>query len=60
MVRVAIPYGKPLLTIVSAIKSGNRQDAKECLDIAARGLVKTHYQLRGMNEVTDVSRERYL
>jgi propanol-preferring alcohol dehydrogenase len=42
------------LTITS-VKSGNRLDAKECLEIAARGLVKTQYQLRKMNELTDVS-----
>ncbi|KUJ19818.1 alcohol dehydrogenase [Mollisia scopiformis] len=42
---------------IFAIKSGNRQDAKECLDIAARGLVKTHYKLRGMDELTAIFHE---
>jgi alcohol dehydrogenase, propanol-preferring len=40
-----------------AIKSGNRLDAKECLEIAARGLVKTHYQLRKMEDLTDIFTE---
>jgi propanol-preferring alcohol dehydrogenase len=39
---------------VFAVKTGNRLDAKECLDIAAAGLVKTHYQLRKMDELTQV------
>lgn len=43
-----------VLMIWVAIKSGNRLDAKECLEIAARGLVKTHYQLRKMEDLTDI------
>jgi len=42
---------------IFAIKAGNRQEAKECLDIAARGLVKTHYKLRGMDSLTDIFNE---
>lgn len=40
---------------VFAIKFGNWLEAKECLNIATRGLVKTQYQLRKMDELTDVS-----
>jgi propanol-preferring alcohol dehydrogenase len=39
----------------AGVKAGNRQDAKECLDFAARGLVKAHYQLRPMESLTEVS-----
>jgi len=46
------------LKCVAALKSGNRQDAKECLEIAARGLIKTHYQLRPMDTLTKVSYTR--
>lgn len=42
---------------IFAIKSGNRLDAKECLEIAARGLVKTQFQLRKMEELTNVFTE---
>ncbi|KAF8851330.1 NAD(P)-binding protein [Acephala macrosclerotiorum] len=42
---------------IFAIKSGNRLDAKECLEIAARGLVKTHYQLRKMESLTEIFSE---
>lgn len=41
------------LTIM-AIKAGNRLDVKECLELAAQGHVKTHYKLRGMDELTEV------
>jgi len=44
------------LTILG-VKAGNRQDAKECLDFAARGLVKAHYQLRPMESLTEVFKE---
>jgi propanol-preferring alcohol dehydrogenase len=30
---------------------------RECLDIGARGLVKTHYQLRPMDSVTGIFKE---
>ncbi|KAG5638339.1 hypothetical protein H0H81_000582 [Sphagnurus paluster] len=33
---------------------GNRQDAKEAIDIAARGGVKCHYAVRKANELQDV------
>ena len=34
---------------------GNRTDAIECLDFAARGIVKTHFRLEKMENLTDVS-----
>jgi D-arabinose 1-dehydrogenase-like Zn-dependent alcohol dehydrogenase len=40
---------------VFAIKSGNRLEAKEALDIVAAGHVTTHYELRKMDELTQVS-----
>jgi alcohol dehydrogenase, propanol-preferring len=40
--------------MIVGIKSGSRQDARECLEIAARGLVKTRYQLRAMDSLTKV------
>ncbi|KAK6222378.1 hypothetical protein LQW54_001078 [Pestalotiopsis sp. IQ-011] len=42
---------------IFANKSGNRIEAKECLDIAARGLVKTHYELRPMQDLTAIFEE---
>ena len=41
---------------IFALKTGNRQEAKECLEMVARGLVKTEYKLRPMEDVTKVSR----
>ncbi|KAL1959285.1 hypothetical protein VTO42DRAFT_2472 [Malbranchea cinnamomea] len=38
-------------------KVGNRLDASECIDIAARGLVKTHFQLRKMEELSEIFEE---
>jgi propanol-preferring alcohol dehydrogenase len=43
----------------AGMKSGSRQEAKECLDIAASGLVKTRYQLRSMDSLTQVSKRNY-
>lgn len=34
---------------------GNRRDAIECLDFAARGIVKTHFRLEKMENLTEVS-----
>ncbi|KIW03502.1 uncharacterized protein PV09_05269 [Verruconis gallopava] len=39
---------------IMAIKTGNRLEAKESLDIVAAGRVKTHYQLRKMDELTQI------
>lgn len=41
------------MTIVAS-KSGNRLEAKECLDIAAVGKIKTHFELRPMDNLTEV------
>lgn len=40
---------------VFALKAGNQQEAKQCLEIAASGKVKTRYQVRKMEELTQVS-----
>ena len=40
---------------VIALKSGNRLEAKECLEMVGRGLVKTEYKLRPMEDLTKVS-----
>ncbi|KAF4461009.1 alcohol dehydrogenase [Fusarium albosuccineum] len=39
---------------IIATKTGNRLDAQECLDIAKDGGVKTHYQLRRMESLTNI------
>ncbi|CAO2648771.1 Nn.00g097200.m01.CDS01 [Neocucurbitaria sp. VM-36] len=39
---------------IFAIKTGNRAEAKEALEIAARGLVKSHFQLRRMEDLTTI------
>ncbi|KAL7934740.1 GroES-like protein [Trichoderma chlorosporum] len=44
------------LKIISA-KTGNRVDVKECLNLAARGLVNCCYQIRKMDELTEVFEE---
>ncbi|UKZ55776.1 hypothetical protein TrVGV298_009600 [Trichoderma virens] len=44
------------LRIISA-KTGNRVDVKECLSLAARGFIKCHYQIRKMNELTNVFKD---
>ena len=33
---------------------GNRQDAIDVLDLAARGIIKVHYELRSLDELTQV------
>jgi propanol-preferring alcohol dehydrogenase len=47
-----------LMNDYAALKSGNRQEAKECLEMVARGLVKTEYKLRPMEDLTRVSADR--
>ncbi|CAI6089441.1 unnamed protein product [Clonostachys chloroleuca] len=42
---------------IFASKSGNRLEAKECLDIAAVGKIKTHYELRPMDNLTEVFKD---
>ncbi|TQN66614.1 Alcohol dehydrogenase 2, partial [Colletotrichum shisoi] len=39
---------------IFGVKTGSRLEAKECLEIAARGSVKTHVQLRRMRSLTKV------
>ncbi|KAK4073198.1 uncharacterized protein Triagg1_5478 [Trichoderma aggressivum f. europaeum] len=38
-------------------KTGNRVDVKECLNLAARGFIKCHYQIRKMSELTNVFKD---
>lgn len=38
----------------TGVKTGSRLEVKESLDIAARGLVKTHLQLRKLEELETV------
>ena len=40
---------------ITAVAVGNRQDAAEVMDFAARGIVKTHYRLEKMDRLTEVS-----
>lgn len=47
--------GKALQVIGSAV--GDRREAIETLDFAARGIVKTHYRLEKMERLDDVFRE---
>ena len=43
---------KELCIVGSAV--GNRKDAIECLDMAARGIVKVHYRLEKMEKLQDI------
>ncbi|RBR14411.1 hypothetical protein FVER53590_04343 [Fusarium verticillioides] len=70
LVGVGIPGGKPVaiasampgpivqkqLKIVGSIL-GNRQDAIDVLNLAARGVITVHYQTRRLSELTEVFRE---
>ncbi|KAK1979040.1 chaperonin 10-like protein [Colletotrichum cereale] len=42
---------------IFGVKTGNRLEAKECLEVAARANVKTHFQLRRMKSLTKVFNE---
>lgn len=67
---VGIPEGKPVpigsalpqfliakeQTIVG-VAVGNRQDAIEALDFAARGLVKVHYKTEKMDKLTEIFKD---
>ncbi|KAF2199348.1 alcohol dehydrogenase 2 [Delitschia confertaspora ATCC 74209] len=70
MVCVGIPEGEPvpiksalpqtmiaksLRVVGSAV--GSLKEAGECLDFAARGIVKTHFRTEKMDKLTDVFRE---
>ncbi len=39
---------------IAAVAVGNRKDAIECLDFAARGIVKTHFTTEKMDNLTKV------
>ncbi|KAH7061544.1 chaperonin 10-like protein [Macrophomina phaseolina] len=59
---VAIAGAVPQMLIGKALKIigvavGDRREAIETMDFAARGLVKTHYRTARMEELTDVFRE---
>ena len=42
---------------ICAVAVGTRKDAIECLDFAARGIVKTHFKIEKMEKLTEVSEE---
>ena len=67
LVCVGMPEGKPVpiekaypaamvqkLQTVTAVAVGDRREAIEVLDFAARGIVKTHYRLEKMDKLTEV------
>ena len=45
---------------IAAVAVGNRKDAIECMALAARGIVKTHYRTEKMEKLTEVSTEPIL
>ena len=70
LVCVGMPEGKPVpvekaypaamvakLQTITAVAVGDRREAIEVLDFAARGIVKTHYRLEKMDKLSEV---RYL
>lgn len=38
-----------------ATKTGNRLEAKQCLELAAQGKIKARYTLRRLEDLTEVS-----
>ncbi len=40
---------------ITAVAVGNRRDATETMELAARGIVKTHYGVEKMDKLTEVS-----
>ena len=42
---------------ICAVAVGTRKDAIECLNFAARGIVKTHFKIEKMEKLTEVSEE---
>lgn len=42
---------------IVGVAVGTRQDAVECLDFAARGIVKSHYRVEKSDKLTDVFQE---
>ena len=56
-VPIAGAIAGPMLNMeqsIISLKTGNRLEAKECLDIVASGKVKAVYQVRKMEELTQV------
>ncbi|KAK0381869.1 alcohol dehydrogenase [Colletotrichum limetticola] len=56
----AIADVEPMLVdelTIFGVKTGNRLEAKECLEIAAQGNIKTHFQLRRMRSLTKIFNE---
>jgi len=51
-VPIGVIVGKCLKIVGSAV--GNRQDAIEALDMAARGKVKCHYELKALNDINSI------
>lgn len=49
---ISIMVGKCLKIVGSTV--GNRQDVIEALDIAARGTVKCHYELKALNDLNSI------
>ena len=45
---------------ICAVAVGTRRDAIECLDFAARGIVKTHFRTEKMEKLTEVREEAVL
>lgn len=70
VVVVGIPEGEPVpiksalpqmlvakaLSIVG-VAVGDRREARECLDFAARGIVKPHYRIEKMEKLTSIFEE---
>ncbi len=57
---VPIAHAYPSTMIFKAqsivgVAVGDRKEAIECLDFAARGIVKVHYRVEKMEKLTDVS-----
>jgi hypothetical protein len=48
-------FSQHVLIPSAGVKAANRLEAKECLDFAARGLMKAHYQLQSMENLTEMS-----
>lgn len=42
---------------ICAVAVGTRKDAIECLDFAARGIIRTHFKIEKMEKLTEVSEE---
>jgi propanol-preferring alcohol dehydrogenase len=40
---------------IAAVAVGTRKDAIECLEFAARGIVKTHFRTEKMEKLTEVN-----